>query len=539
MKSFGARAFDLAGLGNASGRWLLLGKGPSFAKYSEPTAAGYDVCALNHAMRGLRVLVGHAVDIEVFEHLSLDDIQGVQYLCAPWIPHTRQKRPFYSGASFFGPGRLTLDEHLIQNKVLAEYARAGRLLTYNLSTVAPLRHRSDLPTVQGNTFSAAVAFSLLATAGAREIRTLGVDGGNAYGAAFVDLEKLTKLQTAQTSFDSQFAEIAMSRNIYKPLAGPLDVECPARVYVGCMPEQELAYRVLEYSIHRHSSISVEVERLHEAVAEAKIEIPTPQDPRNAGRTPFSYQRFAIPKIRNHTGRAIYVDSDMLVFRDLRELWMTDMQGLQMLSAATPSGSTRRPQFSVMLIDCAGLRWDVKDIVAGIDEGRWSYESLMFDMRSVEAWEARLPHHWNSLESYEANVTSLLHFTDMDGQPWLNALHPQNTLWSSYLLDAVAEGHISPEWIAEEVKKGNVRPSLLAQIERRQPDARQLPFAVLAQDVVRFFPPHRRQASAMSRLKHEIYRVRKYSADIASNQLWRPAAKRIRRLASSVASGLSR
>lgn len=487
--------------------WLLLGKGPSAAHYFPELAHQHPVFALNHAMRGVAATIGHAVDIEVFDDLGEADLTRVEYLCLPWVPHVRLWRPLYAGKTLFGPGSLTLPQYCKRNPLLESYRRRGRLLAYNLASSAPERRHPALPTIHGKTFSAALAVRLLAQAGVRRIRTLGVDGGSEYSAVFADIASRRKLQTAQTNFDIQFTEIAETMHHEGLDFGPLDQQIPARVFVGCMPEQDLAYQVLEYSIHRHSSVSVTVERLHCAIAAQGIIVPVPRHPANRGRTPFSFQRFAIPALCGRQGRAIYLDSDMLVLQDLRRLWAFPLGELQMASAAPPPTSRRPPQFSVMLLDCERLPWDVAELVAALDKGQLNYTALMHEMTTVPRWEASLPWHWNSLEHYEPEHTCLLHFTDMNGQPWLNALHPQAALWCRYLLDAMAAGHIVPSAVAENVRLGHVRPSLLTQVERGEADPLRLPFKSLARDPTRFLPVHLRGAGLAAWARFEWRRGR--------------------------------
>lgn len=492
---------------SGSASWLVLGKGPTASRYDASLADSYQILALNHAMRGCRAKVGHAVDIEVFDDLTEDDLAGVEYLCLPWVPHARLFRLMYPGKVFFGPGALSLPEHCAQRPLLARYQAAGRLLSYNLCSAPATRRNPTLLTIEGRTFSAAIAVRLLAEAGARTIRTLGVDGGSDYAAPFADIAAQRRLQTAQTSFDSQFQEIADSIRCFGLHYGPLDQQIPAQVFVGCMPEQDLAYRVLEYSIRRHASVSVQVQRLHEAIAAQGMALPQPRDPANQGRTPFSFQRFAIPALCAHQGRAIYLDSDMLVLRDLRPVWGFPLGTRQLASVASPPGSSRPPQFSVMLLDCAHLPWRIETLVAQLDAGTLSYQALMHEMATVPHWEAALPPHWNSLEEYDPAETSLVHFTDMSGQPWLNPLHPHAALWCRYLLDAVADGAISAALITEEVQHGHIRPSLLVQLEQGEPDPLRLPYRVLRRDHEQFMPVHLQQAAALTRWRFEWQRSR--------------------------------
>src|SRR5207237_9139533 len=96
---------------------------------------------------------------------------------------------------------------------------------------------------------------------------------------------------------------------------PLDIEAPIRIYVGATEAEMLAVKVLEYSIRKHASMSVEVFPLYQS----GFEIPLPRDAQNQPRPPFSFQRFLIPALVGYRGRAIYLASNSLVFRDVRAL----------------------------------------------------------------------------------------------------------------------------------------------------------------------------------------------------------------------------
>src|SRR5439155_16490600 len=88
------------------------------------------------------------------------------------------------------------------------------------------------------------------------------------------------------------------------------------------------------------------------------------------------------------------------------------------------------QMSVMMLDCSRLPWDIDDIVAGLDEGRFSYRDLLFDMCVVEPDEIDdgLPPEWNHLERYEPGLTKLLHYTVIHTQPWKSDENPRGHLW---------------------------------------------------------------------------------------------------------------
>jgi hypothetical protein len=247
-------------------------------------------------------------------------------------------------------------------------------------------------------------------------------------------------------------------------------DTPIRVYVGSQEAQMLAVKVLEFSIRRHTTAEVVVFPLHEAT----IEFPTPRDVSNRPRTPFSFQRFYIPALQNHRGRAIYLDSDMQVFRNIQELWNLPFDGADLLAARERGESGRRPQFSVMLLDCDELDWDLTKIVAALDRGELTYETLMYDMAVARNIRAAIDPSWNSLERYAPGETGLLHYTDMPTQPWVSLENPNGALWVQDLLDAVAQGFIARSYIEDHVRRGFVRPSLLYQLEHGVTDSKLLP-----------------------------------------------------------------
>lgn len=469
--------------------WLVLGKGPTFANRNQQPIGDYKTLGLNHVLREQPVLLAHAIDIEVIEHCQDVLEANARYLVMPWIPHERKHLPMGGHLARFGPSDFDLRQWCERLPALAALARQDRLLYYNLHTAPPARRQGTSPVVTAHGFSSTSAIRLLAMAGARRIRTLGVDGGNRYAAEFSDLSEITRLQSWQTSYDMQFEDIAQSIMAYELDCAPLDVQSPVRIFVGMQPEQQLAFEVLRYSIRRHASLSVDVIPLFRAVAASGITIPAPQARQNRPRTPFTFQRFAIPKLRNYQGRAIYLDSDMLVFRDIRELWMWPLQGAQVLSVREPPGSGRRPQFSVMVMDCEALKWDVAEIINRLDHNELTYEQAVHEMKVADRVAAVLPEDWNELERYREGRTALLHYTDMSRQPWLTADNPNARYWCEELLAAIEAGQISRDQVENEVRTENIRPSLLYQIDCRIADPLLLPSHILYRDATTFIPPH--------------------------------------------------
>ncbi len=265
-------------------------------------------------------------------------------------------------------------------------------------------------------------------------------------------------------------------------------ETPVRVYVGSQEAQMVPVKVLEYSIRKHTELAVEVFPLHHA----RIEFPMPRDVRNRPRTPFSFQRFYIPQLAGYRGRALYLDSDMQVFRDIREIWSLPFDGADLVSAWELAESSRRPQFSVMLLNCEALRWDLDEIVGRLDRGELTYETLMYEMKIARQIRTAIDPTWNSLERFEAGKTSLLHYTDMTRQPWVSRENPLGPLWVKELIEAVERGFLDREMVAAHVRDGHLRPSLLHQLDHRVADPAGLPGSALALDA-HFIPPYKKMA----------------------------------------------
>ncbi len=220
---------------------------------------------------------------------------------------------------------------------------------------------------------------------------------------------------------------------------------------------------------------------------------------------------------------------MQVMADIRRLWTLPFAGADILAASNPDDSFRKPQFSVMLLDCARLRWDIRELVAKLDRGELSYEQLMHEMAVAKQVRAGISPVWNSLERYEDGRTALVHYTDMPTQPWVSRDNPLCYLWVRDLLEAIDSGFISLDYVRDHVKRGWVRPSLVYQIEHRIEDslllsrkARALdesfaaPYATIPHAAMRparrrdlfWLKTHRRLHSVFTQVRHSlIYRTK--------------------------------
>ncbi|MCB9072208.1 MAG: glycosyl transferase [Bdellovibrionaceae bacterium] len=244
-----------------------------------------------------------------------------------------------------------------------------------------------------------------------------------------------------------------------------------KVFVGTDTSQQLAVKVLEHSIKKYASEDVDV------IPMCDLPVPVPKLVRNQQRTGFSFSRFCIPKLMNYQGKAIYVDADMQVFSDIMEIFNWPMNNhkiiiqkpLEKTEADTHhkigAPKKRIRQCSVMLIDCEKAHWDVEEIVAGLDQGRYNYEQLMYELCILKEDEIgeELPFTWNSLEQYDKN-TQLIHYTDMKTQPWVSTRNVNGWVWFKEVREMLRNGSLKEEDVAAEIKKGYFRPSLLIDVK---------------------------------------------------------------------------
>ncbi len=419
--------------------WLLVGKGPTFDRLAQVDRSAYDVCSLNHVVRELEVTLAHAIDLDVVLECGAAIERNARYLVMPFRPHVR-----------FDPGPKTVFDLQDEVPTLGRMARAGRLVYYDLSSSPP---SGASPTIRAGHFSAESALELLAVAGAREVRSLGVDGGTAYSGAFDDLSVRTRLANARPSFDSQFDGIAaVLRRRRDVVYAPWDVEAPVRVFVGADPALRLPRRVLEWSLERHASASVVVDTVDD------VGLPVPARPEHRARAGSAFGRFRIPARCGHAGRALYLEADMLALADVARPWATPLGEAALAYAPQPPG--REPAgHGVLLLDCARLRWDAAELVRGLDRGEYSYEALVRELCVVpDAARAALPPGWSASERVAAG-TCLVRYADPSTRPWVTPDHPHGDVWYAALRAALAEGFVSRELLVEEVARGHVSPDL--------------------------------------------------------------------------------
>ena len=398
--------------------WLILGKGPSFASRQSYDLSGYHLLSLNHAVREQPVLVAHMIDLNVVEACGDVLESQARFLVMPWYPHVHNR-----------PGSRSLEALLPSSPPLQRFARSGRLLWYDLST-SLVRHGAG-PVVNASYFSAEAALNLLAVAGVRRVRTLGVDGGSDYSPDFDDLREKTLLANGRPSFDLQFEGFARTILDTGVDVAPLQVPSPLRVYVAHTPAETLPVAVLGHSLRRHASLSVEFVAL-------PAERPLPEG----------------------IGPALVLSPRAHCVADVRRLWMA---GVGEREVAVPASGPGGGDTLGLALLGFGAGSDLPQLASLLRAGV-SAAPLSGALRSLT--RPRLHPAWNPDPRYQAGRSRFLHYSQDGSEPWLTWSHPFGHLWAGDLLDGITRGCISPELVAGEIRRGHVRPSLGYQVEHR-------------------------------------------------------------------------
>jgi hypothetical protein len=396
--------------------WLILGKGPSFARRSEYDLSRFHLLSLNHAVREQPVLAAHVIDVDVIEACADVLEHNAQVLIMPWYPHVHNE-----------VGSQSLSEVSAGISVLQRLQQQNRLLWYDLST-SRIRHGSG-PVVEATYFSAEAALNLLAEAGVGSVRTLGIDGGSAYSSAFDDLRDTTLLANGRSSFDLQFEGFARTIARTGVDLAPLDRPTPVRVLSAYTPDEALPVTVLQHSIRRRASLTTDA-----------VAIPV-------GTTG------AVP-----SGQTIILPPRAQVLTDVRKLWAETVSDQDLV---IPAGIPTRAGLGLAI---AGVGFqELLPTLASIIRKREPVEAL--GRAGCPYARPALAEAWNPGAYDEQGADTLVLYYPADGfEPWQSRTHPLGHIWVRDLLDGIARKRIEPRLVAEQVALGHVRPSLLYQIE---------------------------------------------------------------------------
>jgi hypothetical protein len=412
--------------------WLLAGPAASPELVEQAAAEGFAVLAADAAASGVRSDVALVVDLE---RLASDGEAICARASTVVVPNDLHVSGWAQGRS--------LESWADEVPLLRRLADEGRLISFDLWTS---RRAPGGPVTDGDWLGEELPLRLLTTGGVKMARHLGFRRG---------LDKVGGFEACQPILAGSAGSLAQLKLSTGVSYGPYGYPVPARIFAGSDDEQLIGVRVLHYSILQHSTMDVVVEPLDWKAA------PVPVEPKNRSKTGFSFCRFDIPRLCGYSGRGVYVDADMQVFADITDLWTLPLDEADLLYSLTHPTQGRSPQTSVMLLNCETLAWDIHEIVRGLDEGRYSYKALMSELCIVPEGRAKplLPYWWNSLELYEPGRTSLIHYTDMQRQPWISDINPNGHHWYRTCAEAIERGFIDTDELSKAVELGHVSPEI--------------------------------------------------------------------------------
>lgn len=250
-------------------------------------------------------------------------------------------------------------------------------------------------------------------------------------------------------------------------------EQAVRIFIGSGDASALERKTLIHSIKKNTSRELEIWHYNGTNNTIENETgeqrPCPKKPELAKHhryaTEFSLFRFYIPQLCDFQGKALYLDSDMIVLSDIGELFDISLEGFDFSAVpdAYPSIAPNRWALSTMLIDCNDCRFDLDAIFTQIQQRRFSYsEFSQMSKRVRNALPHRikeLPKNWNHFDKLEID-TKLIHYTDLDRQPWKFRYHRYGEVWFEFFREAIQSGSISGEEIETAIHKKYVRADIM-------------------------------------------------------------------------------
>ncbi len=191
-----------------------------------------------------------------------------------------------------------------------------------------------------------------------------------------------------------------------------------RIFIGFDPRETVAYNVLAHSIQTRASVPVTIAPL----ALSQLRQVLTRERHALQSTDFSFSRFLTPYLSGYEGWSLFMDCDMLMRDDVARLWdlRDDRYAVQVVKhdhkpresvkflGAAQTAYAKKNWSSVMLFNnarCRALTPDYVNTASGL-------ELHQFKWLESDALIGELPHRWNHLVGYDAQVEdiALAHYT---------------------------------------------------------------------------------------------------------------------------------
>lgn len=184
-----------------------------------------------------------------------------------------------------------------------------------------------------------------------------------------------------------------------------------RVFIGCAPDGADAesQAVLEHSIRSRCTGEVDITWM---IATRRNGSLWSGWDMSRWATPFSGFRWAVPVACGYRGRAIYMDSDLVVLGDLAELFELHLKPGQVAAARNPF------RFCVTLWDCAAAKGHILPLVDLQRADGHATQAKYF--ATHPGLVQNFGSTWNYLDTEDRGpFGKVVHYTDLSTQPQLN------------------------------------------------------------------------------------------------------------------------
>ena len=244
-----------------------------------------------------------------------------------------------------------------------------------------------------------------------------------------------------------------------------------KVFIGSGEASLIERKVAIYSLRKHTQGQLDIyvfNGTHNAIELNDREpylAPLSLRLKYQNVTEFSLYRFLIPQICNYQGKAIWIDSDTVCLADIAELFDTPLNDYDFLAKAQAYNRSANNLWglSVMLIDCEKARFDLETYYDEIERKLYTYQDFSCMSPAFLNYHpfkvGQLDPNWNVFDYCDAN-TKLLHYTNLNTQPWKYPNHPYGDLWFEYFQEAREAGYITQRDIELSMLRAYVRQDLL-------------------------------------------------------------------------------
>lgn len=190
-----------------------------------------------------------------------------------------------------------------------------------------------------------------------------------------------------------------------------------RIYVASEPGNEKAEKALHWSVINTSTAPVDIYWMTDKYENSawqgwKKRRDTREVNTGTGwKTNFSCFRWAIPEACKFKGKAIYLDVDQIILKDIKQMWNLPMDDYWVLSI-------NFKRTDVMLMNCEKFtheKWPSVKRIKNSGKSQLQHRKRVQKLGTM----GPLSRIYNCLDGdgYNPEVTRLVHYTVMRTQPW--------------------------------------------------------------------------------------------------------------------------